>query len=254
MISNMAMILGFILIISSILVFVHQKNKVDGIQKESRSLEEEFENKIKEKNISDKNISKKKKDDIRKESLRKNALSSESYDGDESDAMDKVKVSDREKSVSTKVGIKNKGLREIDTLGVLRIDKLGILLPIFSDTSNKNLSRGVGILSGSDEVSSENGRVTVFAGHRGGRNESQSFLKVDRLKNGDKIKITTADEVLYYKVVGSEIIEKNDWSRFVPESEKNIIYLLTCHPYPYDFKRLIIKAELYDKKTAIDSM
>lgn len=242
MISNISIILGFVLIISSILIFVYQENRVDGIQKESRNLEEEFEKEIREKNLNSKNLDTKRERRTKKEEN----ISKEKSGSDSSDEYERV--------YTKKADLKNKTLRETDTLGVMRIDKLGILLPIFSDTSDKNLGRGIGILNGGDEILSENGKVTVLAGHRGGRNEGQSFLKIDKLTNGDKIRITTANEILYYKVVGNEIIEKNDWSRFVPEKDKNIIYLLTCHPYPYDFKRLIVKAELYESKTAMDDM
>ncbi len=129
-------------------------------------------------------------------------------------------------------------------IGVIRIDKIGVVLPIVEDTKIKSLKDGAGVLEGTDLPSSNENTVTVLAGHRGGRNEEQTFLKIDKLKDGDEIKITTKEEVLHYKVVGREIIEPTDWSKFTRQEGKTRLILMTCHPYPQNYQRLLVKAEL----------
>ncbi|MDO5041560.1 MAG: class C sortase [Peptoniphilus sp.] len=134
-------------------------------------------------------------------------------------------------------------------VGVIRIDKIGVLMPILDNTSEKALLRGAGLLEETDLPSSKDNTIAVLAGHRGGRNESLSFIKIDKLINGDQIKITTAEETLYYSVVGWEVIEPNDWSKFTREEDKAKLILMACHPYPKNDKRLLIKSELIDSKT-----
>lgn len=129
-------------------------------------------------------------------------------------------------------------------IGVLRVDKLKIVLPIFEDASNESLLEGVGVVQKTDLPSSKLNTITVLAGHRGGRNENQTFINIDELENGDEIKITTKTDVLQYKVVGQEIIQPTDWSRFIRETDKTKLFLMSCHPYPQNYQRLLVKAEL----------
>lgn len=129
-------------------------------------------------------------------------------------------------------------------LGVIRIDKIGVAIPIFDNANNKSLKEGAGIVEGTDLPSSKENTITVLAGHRGGRNENQSFLNIHKLEQGDEIKTTTKEEILYYKVTEQEIIEPTDWSKFTKEEGKTKLFLMSCHPYPQNYQRLLVKAEL----------
>ena len=129
-------------------------------------------------------------------------------------------------------------------IGVLRIDKLNLLAQVFDNTKSGSLYDGVGVIESTDLPSSKPGTTCAIAGHRGGVNEELSFLNIDKLEFGDEIKITTKDEVLVYKVTGSEIIEPDDWSKFTREEDKSKLVLMTCHPYPTDKERLLVYSEL----------
>ena len=129
-------------------------------------------------------------------------------------------------------------------IGVLRIDKLNLLAQVFDNTESGSLYDGVGVIESTDLPSSKPGTTCAIAGHRGGVNEELSFLNIDKLEFGDEIKITTKDEVLVYKVTGSEIIEPDDWSKFTREEDKSKLVLMTCHPYPTDKERLLVYSEL----------
>ena len=129
-------------------------------------------------------------------------------------------------------------------IGVLRIDKLNLLAQVFDNTKSGSLYDGVGVIESTDFPSSKLGTTCAIAGHRGGVNEELSFLNIDKLEFGDEIKITTKDEVLVYKVTGSEIIEPDDWSKFTREEYKSKLVLMTCHPYPTDKERLLVYSEL----------
>lgn len=129
-------------------------------------------------------------------------------------------------------------------VGVVRIDKLGVVLPILANTSEQALLDGVGVIESTDLPSSDENTITVLAGHRGGRGEDQTFLNINKLQNDDEIKITTREKVLRYKVVGQEIIAPTDWSKFTREEGKTKLILMSCHPYPQNYQRLLVKAEL----------
>lgn len=131
-----------------------------------------------------------------------------------------------------------------NALGVIRIDKIDVVLPIFDNTSKKNLLLGVGVVKTTDPPSTEKNTITVLAGHRGSGKGLDFFLHINKLEPGDEIKITTRKQVLYYKVMGDEVVEPDDWSRFIREEDKTKLYLMSCHPYPKNNKRLLVKTEL----------
>lgn len=105
-------------------------------------------------------------------------------------------------------------------MGVLRIDKIKVVIPVKTNASKKSLTQGAGLVKNTDLPTSKADTTTVLAGHRGGRNESLSFINIDKLEKDDEIKITTREEELYYKVIGQEVIEPNDWSKFTREEGK----------------------------------
>lgn len=152
-----------------------------------------------------------------------------------------------EQNVASKDSIKDKAI------GVLRIDKIGVITSISDNTSEQSLLEGSGIVEDTDIPTSEENTITVLAGHRGGINETQSFLNIDKLEKGDELKITTREEELYYKVVYKEVIEPTDWSKFTREEGKTKLFLMACHPYPKNDKRLLVKAELIKNNEKINN-
>lgn len=130
-----------------------------------------------------------------------------------------------------------------NAIGFLKISKLNLNLPIFPDTSRTSLTNGVGIVVGTDMPSGQKHTTAVIAGHRGGRNGRLSFRYIDRLSSGDEIKVVTAARQIVYRVIGSEVIEPTDWSKFKRFENKNLLILMACHPYPKNDKRLLIYAE-----------
>lgn len=158
-----------------------------------------------------------------------------------------------EKKDETKQSVAPKDSIEDTAIGVLRIDKIGVISPISDNTSEQSLLEGSGIVEDTDIPTSEENTITVLAGHRGGINETQSFLNIDKLEKGDELKITTREEELYYKVVDKEVIEPTDWSKFTREEGKTKLFLMACHPYPKNDKRLLVKAELIKNDEEINN-
>ena len=153
------------------------------------------------------------------------------------------------KENNSKANLYEKNADRIDdsnAIGVIRIDDIDVVMPIFSNTDEDSLLEGCGVLDDTDFPSDKEDTISVLSGHRGGRNDNFSFMNIDKLKEGSKIKITTENQILYYEVYGYEIIDSTDWSRFVREKDKAKLYLMSCHPYPYNYQRLLVKSELKD--------
>ena len=174
----------------------------------------------------------------RLESKKNSAINLENEFQNNTTNINKSKLS---KEIKNETGDKITDDKEI---GVLRVDDIKLILPIYMNTSRKALSNGCGIVTDTDMPSNKNNTMTVLAAHRGGRNEDFTFKKINELKDGSVIKITTKTQILYYEVYGYEIIEPDDWSKFIKEPDKSKPYLMSCHPYPYDSQRLLIKSKL----------
>ena len=134
------------------------------------------------------------------------------------------------------------------TLGFLEIEKMNVVMPIFKDTSERSLRKGAGVIEGTDMPTAEIGTTTALAGHRGGYNGVDSFLKINVLEKGDPVILQLPDGEYDYTVTGKEVIEPDDWSKFTKNPEKARLILMACHPYPKNNKRILIYCERNDKK------
>lgn len=206
--NNLFIILGIVLILFSAIYFVSIKHSQEIKREDALKVEKEFQNIIEE---------------------------------DESAVIDEEKEDDKRKDDTEPVADE---IRSEKAVAVIRIDKLKLLAQVFDNTDRATLYEGVGIIETTDLPSSQLGTTCAIAGHRGGVNEDLSFLNIDQLIVGDEIKVTTKDEVLVYKITGSEVIEPDDWSKFTRDDKKSRLILMTCHPYPKNDKRLLVYAEL----------
>lgn len=206
--NNLFIILGIVLILFSAIYFVNIKHSQEIKRQDALKVEKEFQDIIEE---------------------------------DESAVIDEEKEEDKSEDDTELVADE---IRSEKAVAVIRIDKLKLLAQVFDNTDKATLYEGVGIIETTDLPSSQLGTTCALAGHRGGVNEDLSFLNIDQLVDGDEIKVTTKDEVLVYKVTGSEVIEPDDWSKFTRDEKKSRLILMTCHPYPKNDKRLLVYAEL----------
>lgn len=204
------LIIGVLLIISSAIWLGSIKVRENRMRQEALELEREFQ----------------------KEALEDNLEEVDKSTKDTAEERGSDKPIDRDEITNDKA------------IAVIRIDKIGVLAQVFDNDKQSTLRKGVGVIETTDMPSSELGTCSAIAGHRGGVNEDLSFLNIDQLGDGDEIKVTTKDEVLVYKVTGSEVIEPDDWSKFTRDENKSKLILMACHPYPKNDKRILIYTEL----------
>lgn len=207
---KLLLIIGALLIMSSTIWLASIKIRENRMRQEALELEREFQ----------------------KEALEDNLEEVDKSTKDTAEERGSDKPIDRDEITNDKA------------IAVIRIDKIGVLAQVFDNDKQSTLRKGVGVIETTDMPSSELGTCSAIAGHRGGVNEDLSFLNIDQLGDGDEIKVTTKDEVLVYKVTGSEVIEPDDWSKFTRDQSKSRLILMACHPYPKNDKRILIYTEL----------
>jgi sortase A len=129
---------------------------------------------------------------------------------------------------------------ENEMIGYLKIDRIGVELPIYHSTSNEVLNKGVGHLEGSSlPVGGENTHC-VLSAHRG-LPSSKLFTDLDRMEKGDTFQITVLDQVLTYQVDFIKIIEPTETADLQIIEGGDYCTLFTCTPYGINTHRLLVR-------------
>ena len=125
-------------------------------------------------------------------------------------------------------------------IGYLKIDRIGVELPIYHGTSEDVLNKGVGHLEGSSlPVGGENTHC-VMSAHRG-LPSAKLFTDLNRLEKGDTFQITVLDRVLTYQVDSIKVIEPTDLSNLQIIEGGDYCTLFTCTPYGINTHRLLVR-------------
>lgn len=132
------------------------------------------------------------------------------------------------------------GISEGGMMGYLKIDRIGVELPIYHSTSDAVLNKGVGHLEGSSlPVGGENTHC-VMSAHRG-LPSAKLFTDLDRMEKGDTFQIFVLDRVLTYQVDQIKVIEPNDLSDLQLIAGGDYCTLFTCTPYGINTHRLLVR-------------
>lgn len=125
-------------------------------------------------------------------------------------------------------------------IGYVKIDKIGVELPIYHGTSDEVLDVGVGHLEGSSlPVGGENTH-SVMSAHRG-LPSAKLFTDLDRLELGDTFQITVLDQILTYQVDQVKVITPTEVEDLLIADGKDYCTLFTCTPYGINTHRLLVR-------------
>lgn len=137
--------------------------------------------------------------------------------------------------------LKNYGF-DNEVYGYIEIEKIGIIMPIYLGANNNNMGLGAAHMSGSSIPFGGENTNSVLAGHCG-YGIYDYFRHIEDLTNDDIIKIITPFKIIHYRVIKKKVIEPNDIEPLKIQNGKDIISLITCHPYPTSKYRLCVYGE-----------
>lgn len=131
----------------------------------------------------------------------------------------------------------------VNPIAILEIPKINLKVVAAEGTEDNIIRYAVGHFE-ETAMPGDTGNFAL-AGHRN-FDTGEFFLKLDRLANGDEMKVTTLDGTIYtYSVTNSFVVQPQD-TYILEESEEPIITLVTC---TYDgSERLIVQGALTGKK------
>lgn len=133
-------------------------------------------------------------------------------------------------------------LTKTGMMGSIEIPKISVNLPIYHGTSDAVLSNAVGHVEGTSLPVGGNNTHSILTGHRG-LPSSQLFTRLDEMEEGDLFYIKVCDEVLAYQVQKIQVIKPEEVECLEIQQDRDLVSLITCHPYGINTHRLVITGE-----------
>ena len=127
-------------------------------------------------------------------------------------------------------------------LAVMRMERLGLRVPIFEGTGDAQLNRGAGWIEGTARPTDQ-GNIGV-AGHRDG-----FFRPLKDAKVGDRIELQTSQTTTVYVVDEITIVTPQDVHVLQPRARPSLT-LVTCYPFYFVGsapQRYIVHASVVDR-------
>ena len=134
---------------------------------------------------------------------------------------------------------------EAETIAVLNIPVLELSMPVYLGANEENMAAGAAHMSNTSLPIGGNNTNCVIAGHRG-YSGADYFKYLDELKEGDSVQLVTLWNTLNYTVSEIRIIEPCEVEQIKIQEGRDLLTLLTCHPYASGgrYKVIINSAEL----------
>ena len=117
-----------------------------------------------------------------------------------------------------------------EIIGVLEIPVVELTMPVYLGASDTHLAAGAAVLGNTSVPIGGDNTNCVIAGHRGWKG-ADYFRHIDKLAVGDTVKLTNLWETLTYTVADIQIIQPHEVDKIKIQSNRDLLTLLTCHPY-----------------------
>ena len=134
------------------------------------------------------------------------------------------------------------GLEDGGMVGYLEIPRMGIVLPIYLGASTANMEKGAVHLSQTSLPIGGVNTNSVIAAHRGYYG-AEMFRHIDQLEIGDEVLVNNLWEELTYQVSEIRVIRPNETDQVLIQEGRDLVTLVSCHPYPYNYQRYVVYCE-----------
>ena len=131
---------------------------------------------------------------------------------------------------------------ENNIIGYIIVPHMEIELPIYLGANSDNMAKGAVHMSQTSlPIGGENTNC-VIAAHRGYKGIPM-FCDIEIMEIGDEVIIKNLWETLKYRVSNIKIINPSDSQEVLIQSGKDMVTLITCHPYTKNYKRYVVYCE-----------
>lgn len=117
-----------------------------------------------------------------------------------------------------------------EVFGVISIPAMELEMPIYLGATEANMALGAAHMTETSLPIGGENTNTVIAAHRG-YNGASYFRYIEKLQVGDLVSIQNLWETLNYRVSDIKIIDPQDVEQILIQPGREMLTLLTCHPY-----------------------
>lgn len=114
--------------------------------------------------------------------------------------------------------------------GYIKIPAMDVELPLYVRATKENMAKGAAVLGNTSIPIGGNNTNAVIAAHRGYQGIPY-FREIEKLGKGDKVIIKNKWQKLTYRVDSIKIIYPDESDEVKIQPGKDMLTLLTCHPY-----------------------
>lgn len=137
-------------------------------------------------------------------------------------------------------------------VGSIDIPAMNCELPLYLGASEDHMAKGATVVAGSSAPLGQTSSNCVIAGHRG-YGAAAMFRDIEKLSVGDKIFVHTLWDDLVYTVAGTKVIDPTDTAAVGVQTGRDMVTLVTCHPYGYNTHRYVVECVRSDDASAGES-
>lgn len=124
-------------------------------------------------------------------------------------------------------------------IGILDIPKMDVTLPLYLGATQEKMAKGAVMLGQTSFPVQGTDSNCVIAAHRGWKGIPM-FREIERLEIGDELTIQNCQEILTYRVSEIEIILPDESDKIMIQPGRNMVTLMTCHPYTQNSRRYVV--------------
>ena len=124
-------------------------------------------------------------------------------------------------------------------MGIIKIPKIEVSLPIYHGTTSEVLEKGSGHLEGSSLPIGGVNTHTCLTAHRG-LPTKKMFTNIDMLEIGDIFYIHILNETLAYKIYDTETVLPDQVEMLAIKEGEDLATLITCTPYGINSHRMFV--------------
>ena len=125
-------------------------------------------------------------------------------------------------------------------MGYVEIPKISVNLPIYHGTTAQVLEQGIGHLQNTSLPVGGESTHSVLTGHTGLAGK-RLFTDLSQLGEGNLFYLHVLGETLAYQVEAIYIVEPDQTEHLVVETGRDLVTLVTCHPYGINTHRLLVQ-------------
>lgn len=125
-------------------------------------------------------------------------------------------------------------------MGLIRIPKIEVELPIYHGTGEEVLQKAIGHLEQTSLPIGGEGTHAVISGHRG-LPRAELFSDLNLLEVGDEFYLEILGETLAYQVDQIKTVEPDQLEDLAIISGEDHVTLVTCTPYAINSHRLLVR-------------